>query len=259
MTGGNVILMARRRAQLTQRELASRLGCRQATIARWERGDRQPAFQDVQDVIGACGLQLDAHLLPEDRSWWPQIVTQLARRPVERVGHLSPPGVFGDIVAVLTALADARAPVIVIGEVAGALHGWPLVLSGNAVEVCARRDAGGTVLENVGANDAAAGTYELPSGGHLLITDAPKGTTGYADLLRGSESVEVYGRELRVAGLLDLLRIADASPDRDARRDALACQAMLDVQHAQAEAGRVDGGTGEERIQAWLSEQIPVA
>ncbi len=259
MTGGNVILMARRRAELTQRELASRLGFRQATIARWERGDRQPAFQDVQDVVGACGLQLDAHLLPEDRSWWPQIATQLGRRPVERVRQLSPPGVFGDIVAVLRALADARAPVIVIGEVAGALHGWPLVLSGNAVDLCARGDAVGSVLESVGANDADAGTYELPSGGHLLITDAPNGTMGYPDLARGSESVEVDGRQVQVAGLLDLLRIADASPDRDARRDALAYRAVLDVQHAQAEAGRVDGRTGEERIQAWLSEQIPVA
>lgn len=254
-----MILMARRRAQLTQRELASQLGCRQATIARWERGDRQPAFQDVQDVVGACGLQLDAHLLPEDRSWWPQIVAQLGRRPVERVRQLSPPGVFVDIVAVLKALADARVPVILIGEVAGALHGWPLVLSGNAVEVCALGDAVGAVLERLGASDAAAGTYELPSGGRLVITDAPKGTMGYADLARGSESVEVDGGEVQVAGLLDLLRIADASPDRDARRHALADQAVLDVQRAQAEARPVNGRTDEERIQAWLSEQIPVA
>jgi transcriptional regulator with XRE-family HTH domain len=259
MTGGDMILMARRRAQLTQRELASRLGCRQATIARWERSDRQPGFKDVQDVVGACGLRLDAHLLSEDRSWWPQIVTQLGRRPVERLHQLSPPGVFVDIVAVLTALAEAHAPMIVIGEVAGALHGWPLVLSGNAVEVCARGDAVGTVLESVGASDADAGTYELPSGGRLLITDRPDGTMGYADLARGSESVEVDEREVQVAGLLDLLRIADASPDRDARRDALAYRAVLDVQHAQAEARRVDGRTGEERIQAWLREQIPVA
>src|SRR5271166_5761294 len=150
MTGGDVILMARRRAQLTQREVASRLGCRQATIARWERGDRQPGFHDVQDVVGACGLQLDAHLLAEDHSWWPQIVTQLGRTPLERVRRLSPPGVFDTIVAALATVADACAPVIVIGEVAGALHGWPLVLGGNAVEICAREGAAGSLLESVG-------------------------------------------------------------------------------------------------------------
>lgn len=259
MTGGDVILMARRRAQLTQRELASQLGCRQATIARWERGDRQPAFQDVQDVVSACGLQLDAHLLPEDHSWWPQIATQLGHSPAERVRQLSPPGLFVDVLAPLKALADTRVPVIVIGEVAGALHGWPLVLSGHAVEVCARADAVGAVLERLRASNAVAGTYELPSGGSLVVTDAPKGTTGYGDLARGAESFAVDLGEVQVAGLVDLLRIADASPDRDARRHALAYQAVLDVQRAQGEARPADGRTDEERIKAWLSEQTPVA
>jgi len=251
-----MILMARRRARLTQRELASRLGCRQATIARWERGDRQPAFQDVQDVVGACGLQLDAHLLPEDRSWWPQIAAQLARAPAERVRQLTPPGVFVDVVVALEALADTRVPVIVIGEVAGALHGWPLVLSGEAIEVCAREEAVGAVLERLGVSDAA---YELPSGVRLVVTDAPKGTVGYGDLARGAEAVDVDGGVVQVAGLLDLLRIADASPDPDARRHALAYRAVLDVQRAQGEPRLADGRTDEERIQAWVSEQIPVA
>jgi len=69
---------------------------------------------------------------------------------------------------------------------------------------------------------------------------------------------EVRWGEVQVAGLLDLLRIADASPDRTPGAMALAYRAVLDVQHAQAEARRADGRTGEERIQAWLSEQIPI-
>jgi transcriptional regulator with XRE-family HTH domain len=259
MTSGDLILMARRRAQLTQRELASRLGCRQATIARWERGDRQPGFRDVQDAVGACGLQLDTRVLKEDRSWWPQISVQLGLNPIERVRELSAPSVFDNIVAVLAAVAGAGAPAIVIGEVAGALHGWPLVLGGDTVEMCVRGGAVRTVLASVGAGDADAGTNDIPSGGRVLITNAPEGTLGYADLARGSESVEVDDRRVQVAGLLDLLRIADASADLDARRDALAYRAVLDVRHAQAEAGCVDRGTDEERIQAWLSEQIPVA
>jgi transcriptional regulator with XRE-family HTH domain len=259
MNGGDVILMARRRAQLTQRELASRLGCQQATIARWERGDRRPAFQDVQDVLGACRLQLDAHLLPEDRSWWPQIAVQLSRAPAERVRRLTPLGVSFDVMAVLDALADTRVPVIVIGEVAGALHGWPLVLHGEAIELCVRRDAVGAVLARLSATDAAASSYGLPSGGRLAITEAPMGTTGYGDLARGAEAVEVDGGAVQVASLLDLLRIADASSDPDARRHALGYQAVLDVQRAQSALRSADGRTVEERIQAWLSEQIPVA
>ncbi len=252
-------MMARRRAQLTQRELASRLGCQQATVARWERGDRQPAFQDVQDVVDVCGLQLDAHLLPVDRSWWPQIAAQLSRAPSERVRQLTPRAVSSDVVALLDELAGANLPVVVIGEVAGALHGWPMVLHGEAVEICVREGALGAVLERVGATEAAGGAYELPSGGRLLITENPVGTSGYGDLARGAELIEVDGGDVRVAGLLDLLRIADASPDPGTRRDALAYQAVLDVQRAQSELPTADEHTDEERIRAWLSEQIPVA
>jgi transcriptional regulator with XRE-family HTH domain len=259
MTGGNMILMARRRARLTQRDLASRLGCRQATIARWERGDRQPAFQDVQDVVGACGLQLDAHLLPEDRSWWPQIAAQLERTPVERVRQLAPPAAFGDVVAVLEALAETRVPVIVIGELAGALHGWPLVLSDGPIEVCAREQAVGAIRQRLSAADADVGAYALASDRRLAITETPAATSGYGDLARGAETVKVDGGTVQVAGLLDLLRIADASPDPDARRHALAYGAVLDVQRARGELRTADGRSDQERIQAWLSEQIPVA
>ena len=90
MRGGDYVLMARRRAGLTQRELAERLGCRQATIARWERGDRQISIEDLGPVARACGLQLDAHLAVEDRLWWPQIAMQLELEPIERVRRLTP-------------------------------------------------------------------------------------------------------------------------------------------------------------------------
>jgi hypothetical protein len=125
--------------------------------------------------------------------------------------------------------------------------------------VCARGNAMAAVRDRLGAGSAAAGAHELPSGGHLIITAAPKGTTGYGDLARGSESLEVNGGEVHVAGLLDLLRIADASPDRGARRHALAYRAVLDVQRARAQARTVDRRTDEQRIEAWLSEQTPVA
>jgi len=53
----------------------------------------------------------------------------------QRVRRLIPRGASG-VVSVLEALAESRAPVIVIGEVAGALQGWPLVLGTDTVEVC---------------------------------------------------------------------------------------------------------------------------
>jgi len=253
--------MARRRAALTQRGLAERLGCRQATIARWERGDRQPSFEDVCAVVEACGLQLDIHLVAEDRSWWPQIASQLACEPAERVRRLTPPGAF-DAVPVLEALADTQARAIVIGEIAGALHGWPLVLGGNAIEVCARAgvSAMSTVLECLVARRAAfENAYDLPQGGQLILTEVPSGTAGFADLARGAETIQIGDGAVMVAGLLDLLRIADASPEGVGRRQALAYGAVLDVERArrQRRAGAVL--TDDERIREWLSRQAPVA
>lgn len=237
MSSGDLVLMARRRAGLTQRELAGRIECRQATIARWERGDRQPSYEDVQAVASVCGLQLDVHLAAADRSWWPQIAMQLDRGPVQRVRRLTPPGAF-DVVPVLEGLAGSQASAIVIGEVAGALHGWPLVLGGDTVEVCAEEDEFGECL---------------------LVTKVPPGTAGFGDLARGAGMVEINSGAVHVASLLDLLRIADASPYPDAGRHALAYRAVLDVQRAQSNVRVVDDRSDEEKIQAWLSRQTVVA
>jgi transcriptional regulator with XRE-family HTH domain len=140
MRGGDYILMARRRAGLTQRELADRLGLRQATIARWERGDRQVGLEDVEAVAAACGFHLEAHLVVEDRSWWPQIALQLDLDPLDRVRQLTPPG-SPDLASALGQLSVSAQHLVVVGEVAGALQGWPLVLGGGVIEAC--RPSGG--------------------------------------------------------------------------------------------------------------------
>lgn len=260
MNGGDLILMARRRANLTQRELAERIGCQQATIARWERGDRLASYEDVQNAAAVCGLALDVHLARDDRSWWPQIAAQIDCEPTERVRGLTPPGGL-DVVPVLRVLAETHLPAIVIGEVAGALHGWPLVLGGSAVEVCAKAGGNGlgALIASLKAREIAEGIYESPSGGCLVVTEVPPGTSGFGDLARSSESIEIDGGALRVAGLLDLLRIADASSDPDARRQAMAYGAVLDVRYAQHQTQPARELSSEERVKEWLSRQTPVA
>jgi len=257
MRGGDYILMARRRAGLTQRELAERLGLRQATIARWERGDRHVSIEDVEAVAAACGLHLDAHLVVNDRSWSSQIALQLELDPLDRVRRLTPPG-SPDLVAGLSALAAASQYLVVIGDVAGAIQGWPLALSDGAIEVCAQVAESAPALGAIG-RPVARHEHELPGGARLRAVDLPAGTHGFHDLRRGAERTHTANGELYVASVLDLLRIADASTRRSARLEALAYQAVLDVKDARSKVPAPDGRTAADRIEAWLKQQTPIA
>jgi transcriptional regulator with XRE-family HTH domain len=258
MRGGDYVMMARRRAGLTQRQLAERLGLRQATIARWERGDRSVSVDDVELVAHACGLQLDAHLLVEDRSWWPQIAMQLELDPLERVRRLTHPGA-PDIAAALSELAGAGVQGLIIGDVAGALHGWPLVLGSSTIKVCGFVDGVGYRLRQMGARQTRSGRHIVSGGVSVVIVEVPPGTVGEADLARNRVAFETSAGALDAAGLIDLLRIADASDARTARRDSLALQGVLDVQRERETAGTSDERAAGDRIAEWLGQQTPVA
>ena len=178
--------MARRRAGLTQRELAERLGLRQATIARWERGDRQVSVEDVEVVAAACGLHLEAHLVAKDHSWWSQIALQLELDPLDRLRRLTPPGSPG--------LANPRhgcrshrgSQRIRCPRRRGRRRppGWPLVLGGGGLEVCSDVDDGATCLCRPRSPSRSA-SVRLPGGARLQVVDVPPGTHGFEDLRRG--------------------------------------------------------------------------
>ena len=73
--GGGLIREARRRAGLTQQELASRADTAQPAIARWESGRTAVSFDDVIRLVRLCGLDLDINVVIRDDS----DVTQAAR------------------------------------------------------------------------------------------------------------------------------------------------------------------------------------
>jgi transcriptional regulator with XRE-family HTH domain len=85
MRGGDLIREARRRAGLTQRELADRLGTTQSAIARLERGRTEPSYERVMEAVRACGLELVAQLLPVDDADWTVASTNLLVDPETRV------------------------------------------------------------------------------------------------------------------------------------------------------------------------------
>ena len=213
-------------------------------------------MEDVEAVASACGLQLDAHLAVEDRSWWSQIALQLELDPLDRVRRLTPAG-SPDLAAALGGVADVAENVIIIGEVAGALRGWPLILGGDVMEACAQPATAAPLLAAI-ARRHDDGEYELPDGARLRLVEMPPGTHGFADLSRGAEPVELKDGQIRVASVVDLMRIADASTHRGARLEALAYQAVLDVHHARSKTLPADRRTPSEKIDAWLRQQTPV-
>lgn len=68
MIGGELVREGRRRAGLTQRELAERAGTTQSAVARLESGRTRPALEDVQRLLRLCGWDLRVALVPDDDS-----------------------------------------------------------------------------------------------------------------------------------------------------------------------------------------------
>jgi transcriptional regulator with XRE-family HTH domain len=85
MRGGDLIREARRRAGLSQAELAERAGTAQSGIARWESNATSPSLDDVRRLIRLCGLDLEVSIVPYDDSDIAQAEPLLGLTPHERV------------------------------------------------------------------------------------------------------------------------------------------------------------------------------
>ena len=70
MTGSDLIRESRRRAGLTQRQLADRVGTTQSALARVESGRTEPSFERVVEIVRACGLELIPQLVSADDADW---------------------------------------------------------------------------------------------------------------------------------------------------------------------------------------------
>ncbi len=234
MRSADLLVAGRRRAGLSQEQLAERLGRAQSTIARWETGAQHPPLESVLDALHACGLDLSVGMPRYDDSYDSLIAQQLHRDPAERVRHLTPTGF--DPIGMLGHLAE-HARFVVIGGVAGALNGWPVVLGARTLEVVPadlsmrRIDAAMRRLGGEPGQDAPDGSrrWVLASGAELHATPVPPGTRGYNDLRRDAQRVQIASAaSVRVCSLLDLIRIAEASPDPDARMFVSALWATLE-------------------------------
>jgi transcriptional regulator with XRE-family HTH domain len=83
--GNDLVREARKRASLSQRELAERAGTTQSAIARIETGRSTPSFDTVLRLVRLCGFDLDIMLVERDASDWVQARELLQMPPAERV------------------------------------------------------------------------------------------------------------------------------------------------------------------------------
>ena len=86
--GNDLVREARKRAGLTQRELAERAGTTQSAIARLESGRTRPTFENVLRLLRLCGMDLDVMVVERDESDWIQAQRQLKLTPSERAERM---------------------------------------------------------------------------------------------------------------------------------------------------------------------------
>lgn len=246
----DIIVMARRRAGLTQQELGQRLGVPQVTIARWESGATEPKFQAVQEAVAMSGLDLTLGFATADEgSWTALIYDQLARSPAERVRHLTRDRF--DRVAALGIAGAVGVRAIVVAEAAGALHGWPLILSEQ-----------GTLDLLIHPKDRQLAHHTIIGAAvhpdRIRLLDTPAGTHGFADLARSAVEMPIDGVVVQVAAPVDLLRIALTERGPHSQRFALAIDATLQLTaRAPRPTDEHSRNPSEARAQAdrWLAKQ----
>ena len=88
MIAATIIREARRRAGISQTELANRLATSQSVVGRWETGARTPSIERVVAVVRACELDLHLGLANRDADHERLIDDSLRLTPTERLRAL---------------------------------------------------------------------------------------------------------------------------------------------------------------------------
>src|SRR5262245_14779890 len=87
MVSGDLLVEARRRAGISQAELARRSGIAPSLIGRYERYEVLPSFERLRELLHACGFELSVRLASVDASDHDRVLIEreLRRRPAERL------------------------------------------------------------------------------------------------------------------------------------------------------------------------------
>jgi transcriptional regulator with XRE-family HTH domain len=95
MRGVHLVREARKRAGLTQAELAARAGTTQSAVARVESGRVSPSLERLTELVQAAGFDIDVRLIPFDDHDTSLAFRNLTLTPAERVRNMMSVYEFG--------------------------------------------------------------------------------------------------------------------------------------------------------------------
>lgn len=221
------IRWARKRAGMTQHDLARAVGMPQPSIARIERGTVVPRTSTLLALLGATGCQLEVE------QTGPSVELDAIRRRRAMTVPARTRDAIGSAVArnqqksplrIVRRLRRFGVPFVLVGELAEVAHGSPTKVN-RVIEIChpgtdLARERLRRTLDDLGADPASDGREFATDAGRLrTMTESDAGDT-YDVLIRTAVRVPVdAGLFVRVASLEDLIRIRRArgtEPDAEA-------------------------------------------
>jgi transcriptional regulator with XRE-family HTH domain len=226
---GRALAWARRRAGMTQQELARAVEVPQSTVARIETGAVVPRTATLMQLLDATGHRLaiePATTHDLDREAIKRTLVQAVATRTHRALGVRKPQVRTGPIHVLRRLRQFNVPFVLVGELAEAAHGAPRTRV-RTVEVChadtdVARERIAMALEALG--DREAGPRRL-----RLLTRTPAGDD-YDVLARTARRTTLYrGLTVRLAALEDLIRDRLATGTADDRALAADMRVIQDV------------------------------
>ncbi|MCC6930140.1 MAG: helix-turn-helix transcriptional regulator [Gemmatimonadaceae bacterium] len=257
MLSHHLIREARRRAGITQAELAERASTTQSAVARWESGRSLPSLEKLSELVECCGLEVAVSLTPVRDSDDQLLADRSADTYLARLEHLlaALPYEGGDLASdatgasdvpehfapleLLSALERHRVRYVLVGGLAAVLHGAPMLTTD--VDIAPEGGSDNLrrlalALSEVGAvarghHDPRAWTPDLSASGlaraalhrfetrhgGLDLLFQPTGTAGYDDLRQKALSVALGDVTVTVASLSDVIRSKEAAGRGDDR------------------------------------------
>lgn len=202
MNPARSLLQARRRAGVSQSELARRTGIAQPNIARIEAGGRSPRVDTLETLLRACGQTLVVA---------PRMGAEVHRGPIRallRVTALDRMAGSGlRIARIFQVLAARRVRLVVVGAAAERLQGSPVVP--DSVELTLADDAINRVRMARALERFRTWRFN-PVGRIRWRYRVAPGSPPYQELERAADQVAVASHRVKVASVDDLISMRAA-------------------------------------------------